>query len=108
MGETRTVSVQLMHSQDRNLHRRIYGGHLMREAFELAYITAARFAGQVHRIASLEVSTPAYLSEGATNVFATLGCRCCKVVPRHYISRKQNHHGLPIQAAGCSQRLRAG
>jgi len=30
----------LMHLQDKNLHGKIFGGHVMREAFELGWLNA--------------------------------------------------------------------
>ena len=29
-----------MHMQDRNLHGKIFGGHIMREAFEIGWLAA--------------------------------------------------------------------
>lgn len=36
----------LMHSQDRNIHGNIFGGFLMREAYELGWLTAHLFANR--------------------------------------------------------------
>ena len=38
-SETRQSTVRIMHPQERNVHSSIFGGYLMREAFELAYTT---------------------------------------------------------------------
>lgn len=39
--ETQLQNVTICHPQERNIHSSIFGGYLMREAFELAYATAA-------------------------------------------------------------------
>eukprot|EP00158_Paraphelidium_tribonemae_P005687 Partr_v1_DN27464_c1_g1_i1_m71554 putative Acyl-CoA thioesterase len=41
--ETEQDLVRIMHPQERNVHSSIFGGYLMREAFELAYTTAMLF-----------------------------------------------------------------
>lgn len=38
--ETKLQTVKLCHPQERNIHSSIFGGFLMREAFELAYTNA--------------------------------------------------------------------
>ncbi|KAI9027259.1 acyl-CoA hydrolase [Phycomyces nitens] len=43
MSDTRLQSNFLMQPQDRNIHNNIFGGYLMRRAFELAYAEAALF-----------------------------------------------------------------
>jgi hypothetical protein len=50
----------LMHSQDRNHFNRIFGGHLMRLAFELAYATAAQHSGV--RLTTWLLTSPDHLS----------------------------------------------
>jgi len=45
MKHTVQHSVNLMHFQQRNIHGKIFGGHLMRMGFEIGYITAACFFG---------------------------------------------------------------
>lgn len=47
MNETRLESTSLMHPQERNIHNKIFGGHLMRKSFELAFVTAQYHAGPV-------------------------------------------------------------
>lgn len=42
-SQTRRSTTHLCHPQDRNIHGSIFGGFLMRTAFELAYTTAATF-----------------------------------------------------------------
>ncbi|GAA5973757.1 hypothetical protein JCM11641_005119 [Rhodosporidiobolus odoratus] len=44
MNDTRLKSAQIMHPQERNMHSKIFGGFLMRMAYETAYSTAALFA----------------------------------------------------------------
>ncbi|GAA6000670.1 hypothetical protein JCM10207_004602 [Rhodosporidiobolus poonsookiae] len=44
MSDTRIKSAQLMHPQERNVHNKIFGGYLMRLAYETAYATACLFA----------------------------------------------------------------
>lgn len=43
MKGTEMTSVRLCHPQERNIHNLIFGGHLMREAYELAHSTATIF-----------------------------------------------------------------
>lgn len=43
MRRTCCSSLRICHPQDRNVHNFIFGGHLMREAFELAYGTALQY-----------------------------------------------------------------
>ncbi|KAI9316018.1 acyl-CoA thioester hydrolase [Dichotomocladium elegans] len=43
MKDTRLDSNFLMHPQDRNIHNNIFGGYLMRRAYELAYANATVF-----------------------------------------------------------------
>jgi acyl-coenzyme A thioesterase 9 len=45
MSTTQRVAVALMHSQDRNLLAHIFGGHLLRSAYELAYGSALLHGG---------------------------------------------------------------
>ena len=45
MKHTVQHSVNLMQFQQRNIHGKIFGGHLMRMGFEIGYITAACFFG---------------------------------------------------------------
>ena len=40
MKDTERRTQILMHGQDRNRHGKMFGGYLMREAFDIAYITA--------------------------------------------------------------------
>jgi len=44
MVETKMQSVHLMHPQERNFYGKIFGGFLMREAYELAYSAASSFS----------------------------------------------------------------
>lgn len=53
MKNTVFKSVLLMHPQDRNVHGKIFGGFLMREAFEIAWVAAITFFG---------VPNPAFVS----------------------------------------------
>ncbi|GJN87873.1 hypothetical protein Rhopal_000828-T1 [Rhodotorula paludigena] len=43
-SDTRINSATLMHPQERNVHNKIFGGYLMRIAYETAYSTACLFA----------------------------------------------------------------
>lgn len=43
--ETRRESTHFMHPQERNLHGKVFGGYLMRTAYELAFVTANLFTG---------------------------------------------------------------
>lgn len=42
--DTQLASVSFMHPQQRNVHMKIFGGYLMRSAYELAYMNALTFA----------------------------------------------------------------
>ncbi|PJF18790.1 hypothetical protein PSACC_01378 [Paramicrosporidium saccamoebae] len=53
MRSTELTSLRICHPQERNIHNFIFGGYLMREAFELAYSTVALFT----RGAALTVTT---------------------------------------------------
>ncbi|GAA6030042.1 hypothetical protein JCM8097_009228 [Rhodosporidiobolus ruineniae] len=44
MSDTRIKSAQLMHPQERNVHNKVFGGYIMRLAYENAYSTACLFA----------------------------------------------------------------
>ncbi|BGP57637.1 hypothetical protein JCM8202v2_005281 [Rhodotorula sphaerocarpa] len=44
MSDTRISSANLMHPAERNVHAKIFGGHLMRLAYETAYSTACLFS----------------------------------------------------------------
>ncbi len=44
MKETKKSKSILMHIQDRNLHGKIFGGYLMRESIELAWLVAYKYA----------------------------------------------------------------
>ncbi|GAA5831239.1 hypothetical protein JCM11251_007805 [Rhodosporidiobolus azoricus] len=44
MSDTRIKSAQLMHPQERNVHNKVFGGYLMRLAYETAYATSCLFA----------------------------------------------------------------
>jgi acyl-coenzyme A thioesterase 9 len=46
MKHTRVSSTEIMHPQNRNVHGKIFGGEIMRKAFELGYITAICFIGR--------------------------------------------------------------
>lgn len=45
LSSTALSNVALMHKQDRNQFHRIFGGHLLRMGYELAFTVAARHAG---------------------------------------------------------------
>eukprot|EP01125_Pyxidicula_operculata_P015829 TRINITY_DN5392_c0_g1_i1.p1 TRINITY_DN5392_c0_g1~~TRINITY_DN5392_c0_g1_i1.p1 ORF type:complete len:320 (-),score=36.54 TRINITY_DN5392_c0_g1_i1:82-1041(-) len=47
MARTSKQSVMLMHPQSKNIHNKIFGGYLMRRAFEQAWSTAYLFAGSL-------------------------------------------------------------
>jgi len=46
MSNTVFKSAQLMHIQDRNVHGKIFGGYIMRKAFETAYVSTVCFFGE--------------------------------------------------------------
>lgn len=43
MSETRQQNIRIMHPQERNIHHKIFGGHIMRESFETAWTIAHMF-----------------------------------------------------------------
>ncbi|XP_074070350.1 acyl-coenzyme A thioesterase 9, mitochondrial [Macrotis lagotis] len=45
MENTKLKSLQICHPQERNIFNRIFGGFLMRKAFELGWATACNFSG---------------------------------------------------------------
>ena len=48
MRSTSVHSTEIMHQQNRNLHGKVFGGEIMRKAFEMAYITAACHIGNAN------------------------------------------------------------
>ena len=46
MKHTQVMSTEIMHPQNRNIHGKIFGGEIMRKAFEIGYITAVCFIGR--------------------------------------------------------------
>ncbi|KAI0261927.1 Thioesterase/thiol ester dehydrase-isomerase [Gloeopeniophorella convolvens] len=54
MGETRLERTMLMFPQERNVHQKIFGGYLMRLAYELGFTTARLFTRQPVRFVSLD------------------------------------------------------
>ncbi|AAW42493.1 hypothetical protein CNBC1390 [Cryptococcus deneoformans B-3501A] len=57
MKDTKIETVQLMHPQDRNLHGKVFGGILMRLAFELCFTNASLFAQGPLRFLALDQIT---------------------------------------------------
>ncbi|ODO11920.1 hypothetical protein I350_00704 [Cryptococcus amylolentus CBS 6273] len=57
MKDTEIETVQLMHPQDRNLHGKVFGGILMRLAFELCFTNASLFAQGPLRFLALDQIT---------------------------------------------------
>jgi len=57
MADAQIESVQLMFPQDRNLHGKVFGGILMRLAFELCFTNAAIFASHPMRFLALDQIT---------------------------------------------------
>lgn len=43
MSDTKQSSIRIMHPQERNIHHKIFGGHIMRESFENAWTIAHMF-----------------------------------------------------------------
>ncbi|CAO3633916.1 unnamed protein product [Mucor hiemalis] len=54
MEDTRMQSVLLMQPQDRNIHNKVFGGYLMRRAYELAHATGSLFAKSNVNLLSLD------------------------------------------------------
>eukprot|EP00834_Sanchytrium_tribonematis_P003404 NODE_130_length_16779_cov_1.687410.p2 type:complete len:472 gc:universal NODE_130_length_16779_cov_1.687410:8684-7269(-) len=46
MSDTAQENISIMQPQDRNIHNFIFGGYLLRKAYELAYCTSMIFTGQ--------------------------------------------------------------
>ncbi|OWT40916.1 thioesterase family protein [Cryptococcus neoformans] len=57
MKDTEIETVQLMHPQDRNLHGKVFGGILMRLAFELCFTNVSLFAQGPLRFLALDQIT---------------------------------------------------
>lgn len=53
MEDTVVTATMVMHQQDRNIHGKVFGGLLMRNAFEVAYIAVRQFS---------QIEDPAFLS----------------------------------------------
>ena len=45
LKNTSFKSTQLMHPQDRNIHGKVFGGHIIKTSFDLAWIAASCFFG---------------------------------------------------------------
>ncbi|KAG8846293.1 hypothetical protein FRB96_002045 [Tulasnella sp. 330] len=54
MQDTKRESLLMMHPQDRNIHSKIFGGHLMRLAYEIGYANASLFTRQPLRFLALD------------------------------------------------------
>lgn len=54
MEDTKLQSVFLMQPQDRNIHNKVFGGYLMRRAYELAHVTGSVFAKSPVNLLSLD------------------------------------------------------
>ena len=54
MTETRMNSMRICHPQHRNIHNKIFGGYLMRQAFELAWTNACLFCGSNPQFVALD------------------------------------------------------
>lgn len=83
IGETKLSSVSYMHPQQRNVHMKIFGGYLMRSAYELAFMNASIFAkGKPVRFLSLDalsfhlpVSIGAFLSLTSSVTYTSTSAR---------------------------------
>jgi acyl-CoA hydrolase len=70
MDSTRLSNTFTCQPQSRNMHGRIFGGFLMRRAYELAYATVHMFAGSKPKFIQVDrVRAPLAVYEGA-------GCFC--------------------------------
>ncbi|THU93839.1 Thioesterase/thiol ester dehydrase-isomerase [Dendrothele bispora CBS 962.96] len=54
MGDTRVEKCMLMFPQDRNVHQKIFGGYLMRLAYELGFANGAMFCKSPVRFVALD------------------------------------------------------
>lgn len=54
MEDTKLQSVFLMQPQDRNIHNKVFGGYLMRRAYELAHATGSVYAKSPVSLLSLD------------------------------------------------------
>ncbi|KAG2205628.1 hypothetical protein INT46_003455 [Mucor plumbeus] len=54
MEDTKLQSVFLMQPQDRNIHNKVFGGYLMRRAYELAHATGSVYAKSPVNLLSLD------------------------------------------------------
>lgn len=54
MEDTKLQSVFLMQPQDRNIHNKVFGGYLMRRAYELAHATGSVYARSPVKLLSLD------------------------------------------------------
>ncbi|KAI9342668.1 HotDog domain-containing protein [Obelidium mucronatum] len=92
MKETRFQNLVLTFPQDRNLHNKIFGGHLMRLAFELGYAVGALFSKRPLQFLALDditfrkpVEIGAVLDLSAQAVYATAEGKVVVKVSAHVV-----------------------
>ena len=96
MGATEMQNAMVAQPQVRNLHDRIFGGFLMRRAFELAFATCYLFGGDKPRFLEVDdISFDAPVNVGELLVFKS---RCLYTQPDggdlgEYV---QDHDGMPL------------
>ncbi|XP_065182812.1 acyl-coenzyme A thioesterase 9, mitochondrial-like [Sycon ciliatum] len=54
MSDTRMSSVRLCHPQHRNIHNKVFGGYLMRQAFELAWASVSVFTQSLPQFIAMD------------------------------------------------------
>eukprot|EP00743_Colponemidia_sp_Colp-15_P005916 GILK01006361.1.p1 GENE.GILK01006361.1~~GILK01006361.1.p1 ORF type:complete len:480 (+),score=64.67 GILK01006361.1:89-1441(+) len=74
LSSTRVEACRLMHSQDRNAHGKVFGGHLMREAFEIGWVTALLYANPSQSVPTTSAHVAESLSHADTFLPQVLSC----------------------------------
>ncbi|KAF8311104.1 Thioesterase/thiol ester dehydrase-isomerase [Clavulina sp. PMI_390] len=57
IGDTALENTSMTHPQERNVHQKVFGGYLMRLAYEIGYSAAILFTGRTMRFLSLDSTT---------------------------------------------------
>lgn len=93
--DTLTISTKLCHLQEKNIHNYIFGGYLMKEAYDLAYINAFKFmkggAFEMESLGEISFLIPVEIGsvlEFVSKVVYVNGDRFCVSVIAHLVSPK--------------------
>ena len=89
MSHTQRESSMIMHSQDRNRHGKIFGGFLMRQAFDMSFLTAALFQRSKNRPELIRVDQVLFLKPVEVGSMQTFKSKVtfCKQVDQGILMR---------------------